>query len=91
MLLVFLDLPRDVGPLLVADRFSNFLFLNWAPAHADFALTVDLRKAKRYEDYTNGQQRILLSLLQRAATIKIEHSWAARWSKLNRILCCPFV
>ena len=78
MLLVFLDLPRDVGPLLVADRFSNFLFLNWAPAHADFALTVDLRKAKRYEDYTNGQQRILLSLLQRAATIKIEHSWAAQ-------------
>ena len=78
MLLVFLDLPRDVGPLLVAVRFSNFLFLNWAPAHADFALTVDLRKAKRYEDYTNGQQRILLSLLQRAATIKIEHSWAAQ-------------
>ena len=78
MLLVFLDLPRDVGPLLVADRFSNFLFLNWAPAHADFALTVDLRKAKRYEDYTNGQQRILLSLLQRAATIKIDHSWAAQ-------------
>ena len=31
---------------------------------------MDLRNAKRYDDYTNGQQRILLSLLQRAVAIK---------------------
>ena len=88
-LLIYLDLPRDLGPLLAVDRFSNFLFLNWGAraAHADYALTVDLRAAKRYEDFSSGQQRCLLSLLQRAAAIKIDHTWAARaWA--TRLGCC---
>ena len=77
-LLIYLDLPVDLFPLLAVDRFSNFLFLNWAPAHADYPLTVDLRAAKRYEEFSGGQQRCLLSLLQRAAVIKIDYTWVAQ-------------
>ena len=57
-LLMYLHLPRDLGALLAVDRFSNFLFSNWPhAAHADYALTVDLRAAKQYEDYSSAQQR----------------------------------
>ena len=94
-LLMYLHLPRDLGPLLAVDRFSNFLFLNWPhAAHADYALTVDLRAAKQYEDYSSLQQRCLLKLLQRAAVVKIDYTWAAlawEWrANFNFHLCTSF-
>ena len=92
-LLCYLDLPVDLEPMFAVDRFSNFLFLNWPhAAHADYPLTVDLRTAKQYGAFTSAQQRCLLSLLQRAAVIKIHHAWAAqacewRSKNLNFHLC----
>ena len=85
-LLTFLDLPLDLGPLLAVDRFSNFLFLRWPCApHKDYPLTVDLRSANRYEDYSCEQQRCLLTFLQRAVIIKVGGgAWAStswKWRK----------
>ena len=79
-LLTYLDLPRELGALLAVDRFSNFLFLRWPihAAHSEFSLSVDLRRARRYEDYSAEQQRCLLTFLQRAAIVKIGYPWVDR-------------
>ena len=68
-LLTYLDLPRELGAILAVDRFSNFLFSQWPihAAHSEYPLVVDLRTARRYENYSAAQQRCLLSFLQRAA------------------------
>ena len=85
-LLTYFDLPRELEPLLAVDRFSNFLFSQWPihAAHSEYPLVVDLRTARRYEDYSVEQQRCLLTFLQRAAIVKIGYPWVDRaWEWRN--------